>query len=61
MKCKASIQENTYNVGAGEEGYDANKIGQNKTEVGIPLKHLINFWERLNIPLINCEVELILT
>ena len=27
----------------------------------MPLKYLINFWRRLNIPLINCEVELILT
>ena len=27
----------------------------------IPLKHLSNFWESLNIPLINCELELILT
>ena len=30
-------------------------------EVVIPLKHLSNFWKNLNIPLINCEVELILT
>ena len=27
----------------------------------IPLKYLNNFWRSLNIPLINCEVELILT
>ena len=27
----------------------------------IPLKYLSNFWRSLNIPLINCEVELILT
>ena len=27
----------------------------------IPLKYLSNFWKSLNIPLINCEVELILT
>ena len=31
------------------------------TEVVIPLKYLSNFWRSLNIPLINCEVELILT
>ena len=30
-------------------------------EVVIPPKHLSNFWRTLNIPLINCEVELILT
>ena len=61
LKYKTSITENTYNVGAGEEWYDANKVGKNKAEVVIPLKHLSNFWRSLNIPLINCEVELILT
>ena len=30
-------------------------------KVAVPLKHLSNFWRSLNIPLINCEVELILT
>ena len=30
-------------------------------KVVIPLKHLSNFWKCLDIPLINCEVELILT
>ena len=61
LKYKTSITGNTYNVGDGEEGYDANKVGKNETEVVIPLKHLSNFWRSLNIPLINCEVELILT
>ena len=37
------------------------KIGKNKTEVVIPLKHLSNFWRTLNTPLTNCEIELILT
>ena len=30
-------------------------------KVVIPLKYLSNFWISLNIPLINCELELILT
>ena len=30
-------------------------------KLAIPLKYLSNFWRSLNIPLINCEVELILT
>ena len=30
-------------------------------KVVIPLKHLSNFWRSLDIPSINCEVELILT
>ena len=30
-------------------------------KIVIPLKYFSNFWRNLNIPLINCEVELILT
>ena len=30
-------------------------------KVVIPLKHLKNFWRALSTPMINCEVELILT
>ena len=35
----------------------------NEKDVGImvPLKYLSNFWRTLEIPLINCEVNLILT
>ena len=58
---KTSITGNTYNVGAGETDYDANKFGENETETVVPLKHLRNFWRTLNIPLINCEIELTLT
>ena len=58
---KTSITGNTYNTGIGEAGYDTNKVGKNKTEVAIPLKHSSNFWRSLNISLTNCEVELILT
>ena len=61
FKYKTSITGNNYNVGFGEKGYDATKIDKNETEVVIPLKYLSNFWKSLNIPLINCEVELILT
>ena len=50
-----------YNAGAGEAGYEANKVGKIETEVVILLKHLTNCWRSLNIPLINCEIELILT
>ena len=61
FKYKTIITGNTYNIGVGEAGHDTNKVGKNETEVVIPLKHLSNFWRSLNIPLINCEVELILT
>ena len=59
FKYKTSITGNTCNIGVGEEGYDANKVGKNETEVVIPLKYLSNFWKGLNIPLINCELALI--
>ena len=45
FKNKTSIQRNTYNVGDGEEGYDANKVGKNETEVVIPLKYFRIFGE----------------
>ena len=61
FKYKTSITGNTYNVDDGEDGYDENKVDKNETEVVIPLKHLSNFWRSLNIPLINCDIELILT
>ena len=34
---------------------------RNNVKVVAPFKHLSSFWRSLNIPLINCEVELILT
>ena len=30
-------------------------------EIIVPLKYLSNFWRTLEMPLINCEVDLILT
>ena len=44
---KTSIAGNTYNVGNGEDGYDANKAGKNETEIVILLIHLSNFLENL--------------
>ena len=70
-KYKTSITGNTYNADEkviddnGNEVdnpiYDANKVGKNETEIVVPLKYLSNFWRSLDIPLINCEVEIILT
>ena len=40
------------------------KTGNNGTkdvEIMVPLKYLSNFWRTLEMPLINCEVNLILT
>ena len=33
----------------------------NGVEIMVPLKYLSNFWRTLEMPLINCEVKLILT
>ena len=33
----------------------------NDVEIIMPLKYLINFWRTLEMPLINCEINLILT
>ena len=62
FKYKISTTGNTYNVDEkitdddGNEvdnpNYDANKVGKNKTEIVIPLKHLSNFCSSLNILLI---------
>ena len=38
------------------EGNDTKK----EVEIVVPLKHLSNFWRTLDIPLINCEINLIL-
>ena len=38
-----------------------NNLTKNDVKIVIPLKYLSNFWKNLNIPLINCEVELFLT
>ena len=61
FKYKTSITGNTYNLVGGDWSYDPTKVGKNETEIVVPLKHLSNFWRTLNIPLINCEIELILT
>ena len=38
-----------------------NNLTKNDGKIVIPLKHLSNFWRNLNVLLINCEVEIILT
>ena len=55
---KNKIIGNTYNLHAGDDGYDVNKNGAQEVELAIPLKYLCNFWRALNIPLISCEVSL---
>ena len=51
FKCKTSIIE---------KAPDNNDTLKN-VKFAAPLKHLSNFWRSLDMPLINCEIELILT
>ena len=44
-----------------ENGVTHDNLTKNDVKIVLPLKHLSNFWRHLDIPLINCEVELILT
>ena len=50
FKCKTSIIE---------KAPDNNDTLKN-VKFAAPLKHLSNFWRSLDMPLINCEIELIL-
>ena len=42
-------------------GKTPNNDNEKDVEILVPLKHLSNFWRTLEIPLIKCEVSLILT
>ena len=44
-----------------ENGLTQNNLIKNDVKIIVPLKHLSNFWRSLNMPSINCEVDLILT
>ena len=44
-----------------ENGVTQNNLIKNDVKIVVLLKYLNSFWRSLNIPLINCEVELILT
>ena len=44
-----------------ENGVTQNNFIKNDNKIVVPLKYLSNFWRILNTPLVNCEVELILT
>ena len=71
FKYKTSITGSTYNVPrritdddgnpVNNSNYDQNKRGIREVEVAVPLKHLGNFGNSLNIPLINCEMSLALS
>ena len=56
-----NITHSILNSESFDYGVTHNNLTKNDVKVVAPLKHLSNFWRSLNIPLINCEVELILT
>ena len=71
FQCKTSITGSTYNVPrritnddgnpANNPNYDQNNRGTKEVDIAVPLKHLGNFWNSLNILLVNCEVSLTLS
>ena len=71
FKYKTSITASTCNVPrritdadgnpVNNPNYDQNKRGAKEVEISVPLKHLGNFWNSLNMPLINCELSLALS
>ena len=50
-----------YKVNFIENGVAQGNLTKNDVKIVVPLTYLSNFWRSLNIPLINCEIELILT
>ena len=44
-----------------EDGVTQSNLTKNDIKIVVPLKYLSNFWKSLNVPLINCKIELILT
>ena len=68
FKYKTSITGSNYNVPrritdaygnpANNPNYDQNKRGKKEVEIAVPLRHLGNFWNSLNMSLINCEESL---
>ena len=54
-------ESSDYKAGFMENGVTHDNLTKNDVKVVVPLKHWSNFWRHLDMPLINCEVELILT
>ena len=48
-------------IGKTAANNDGNIAGRVDVEIMVPLKYLSNFWRTLEMPLINCEIKLILT
>ena len=57
----SNLESFDYKANFIENGVTHDNLTKNGVKVVVPLKHVNNFWIHLDIPLINCEVELILT
>ena len=63
FKYKTNITGKTSNANQenSENTEQRNKKTKENLNIVVPLKHLSNFWGRLDMPLINCEISLTLT
>ena len=63
FKYKNNITGKTSNANQenSENTEQRNKKTKENLNIVVPLKHLSNFWGRLDMPLINCEISLTLT
>ena len=63
FKYNTIIAGNAYDLGPDDNDYDANKVGNDFKHFGVKVgKHFLNdFLRSLEMPLIDCEIELILT
>ena len=43
-----------------QEDSNGNNVETDGVETVVPLKYLSNFWEKINVPLINCDISLTL-
>ena len=59
FKYKNSITGKTLN-NDNDNNENGNRKKHEEVKIVVPLKHLSNFWGTLDIPLINCEINLIL-
>ena len=56
-----NLESFDYKASFMKNGVTHDNLTKNDVKVVVPLKHLSNVWRHLDIPSINCEVELILT
>ena len=60
MNLQEGNTTDSFNLKAKITGQTGNG-GTKDVEIIVPIKNLSNFWRTLEMPLINCEVNLILT